>query len=176
MACTAWASAVVNALSEWLEVEISRDGKVYHQRYVGGEPVSELEVIGKTKRRGTIVTFKADPNIFDTTDYNNEVLSSRMRELAFLTRGLNISLLDERDDKEKTFYYKGGINEFVEYLSRRFPLPCTPSPFISPEKRARSRWRYRSSTPTLTRSACSASPTTSTPVKAAPTSRASRRP
>ena len=126
--------SVVNALSEWLEVEISRDGKVYHQRYVGGEPVSELEVIGKTKRRGTIVTFKADPNIFDTTDYNYEVLSSRMRELAFLTRGLNISLLDERDDKEKTFYYKGGINEFVEYLSRN-SSPLHPKPiYLSGEK------------------------------------------
>ncbi len=126
--------SVVNALSEWLEVEISRDGKVYHQRYVGGNPVSELEVIGKTKRRGTIVTFKADPKIFDTTEYNYEVLSVRMRELAFLTRGLNIILIDERDDKEKTFYYKGGINEFVEYLSRN-SSPLHPKPiYLSGEK------------------------------------------
>lgn len=119
--------SVVNALSQWLEVEISRDGKVYHQRYMRGKPVSELEVIGKTRRRGTKVTFKPDEEIFETTEYSYDILVARMRELAFLNRGLRIDLADERSDEEKSFHYKGGINEFVEYISRN-SAPLHPKP------------------------------------------------
>jgi len=119
--------SVVNALSQWLEVEISRDGKVYHQRYMRGKPVSELEVIGKTRRRGTKVTFQPDEEIFETTEFSYDILVARMRELAFLNRGLRIDLADERSDEERSFHYKGGINEFVEYISRN-SAPLHPKP------------------------------------------------
>ena len=92
--------SVVNALSEWLEVEISRDGKVYSQRYVKGAPVNELKEIGKSKRSGTKITFKADSEIFDVTEYSFDVLSVRLRELSFLNRGLEVLLNDERQEKE----------------------------------------------------------------------------
>ncbi|MCB2189264.1 MAG: DNA gyrase subunit B, partial [Deltaproteobacteria bacterium] len=121
--------SVVNALSEWLEVEISRDGKVYSQRYMRGKPVGELEVIGKTRRRGTKVTFKADSDIFETTDYSFETLSGRLRELAFLNKGLSITLVDERSEKQVDFLYKGGIAEFVDYLARK-ALPLHPKPML----------------------------------------------
>ncbi len=126
--------SVVNALSEWLEVEVRREGKVFTQRFVRGEPVTELTVIGKTRRTGTKVTFKADPEIFETTDYSFEVLASRLRELSFLNRGLKIELNDERREKQVVFYYKGGINEFVEYLSRK-ATPLHPKPiYLAGEK------------------------------------------
>lgn len=110
----------VNALSEWLEVEIKRDGKIYHQRYEKGKPVSKLTTIGKTKSTGTTVTFKPDRSIFQQTNvYSYDILAKRMRELAFLNSGLTITLTDKRGDKEKTnvFHFKGGIRSFVEYLN-----------------------------------------------------------
>ncbi|KMY68596.1 DNA gyrase subunit B [Desulfocarbo indianensis] len=126
--------SVVNALSEWLEVEVYRDGKVYTQRYMRGKPVTELTEIGKTKKTGTKVLFKADPEIFETTEYSFEVLSSRLRELSFLNAGLEITLIDERAEKEVVYFYKGGINEFVEYLSRK-ATPLHPKPmYLSGEK------------------------------------------
>ncbi len=126
--------SVVNALSEWLEVEISRDGKVYHQRYVKGMPVDELKVIGKSSRTGTKVTFKADPEIFDETIYSFDVLSVRLRELSFLNRGLEVLLNDERNEKEVKYYYKGGISEFVDYLSKK-STPLHPKPiYLTGEK------------------------------------------
>ncbi len=111
--------SVVNALSEWLDVEVRRDCKVYHQRYQRGKTASRLAVIGKTKTTGTKVTFKADKEIFTTKiDYSYDILSQRLRELAFLNKGLNIKLVDKRTDKETTFQFKGGIVSFVEYLNK----------------------------------------------------------
>ena len=110
--------SVVNALSEWLEVEIKRDGKVYQQSYGRGDPTSKLEEVGKTGSRGTKVTFKADPEIFEELEYNFDTLSKRLRELSFLNKGLKIIIKDEREDKEHEFCYAGGIVSFVEHLNR----------------------------------------------------------
>lgn len=110
----------VNALSDWLEVEIKRDGKIYHQRFERGKTASKLEVIGKTKGTGTKVTFKPDRTIFKQTHiFSYDILAKRLRELAFLNSGLLIKLTDKRGDKEKeaVFLYKGGIKSFVEYLN-----------------------------------------------------------
>ncbi len=120
--------SVVNALSQWLEVEIRRNGKVYTQRYVKGKPVTELTEVGKSKKTGTKVTFKPDPEIFkESTEFSFDILAGRLRELSFLTKGLKITLVDERKEREVTYYYKGGINEFVEYLSRK-ATPLHPKP------------------------------------------------
>jgi DNA gyrase subunit B len=110
--------SVVNALSEWLEVEIKRDGKVYHQRYERGKTASKLTVIGKAKTTGTKVTFKPDKQIFKAIEMSYDVLANRLRELAFLNKGLSIKLLDERTDKESEFCFNGGIISFVEHLNK----------------------------------------------------------
>lgn len=110
--------SVVNALSEWLEVEVRRDGKVYHQRYEQGKTASKLTIIGKSKKTGTRVIFKADREIFSTIKYSLDILSNRLRELAFLNKGLNIKLIDERSEKEAEFCFKGGIAQFVEHLNK----------------------------------------------------------
>ncbi len=110
--------SVVNALSEWLEVEIRRDGHVYQQSYRRGKPVAPIKEVGKTKGTGTKVTFFADIKIFEDITYNFDTLSKRLRELTFLNKGLRILLEDERDGKRHDFYYKGGIVEFVSYLNR----------------------------------------------------------
>ena len=110
--------SVVNALSETLEVEIKRDGKVYQQSYVRGDPQAPLKEIGKSKERGTRVTFKPDSQIFEATDYSFDILSQRLRELAFLNRGVKITIDDERTQKTHEFFYKGGLLSFVEHLNR----------------------------------------------------------
>ena len=110
--------SVVNALSSYLELEVRREGKVYRQSYSKGEPTSELEVVGKTRSRGTKVTFKPDDEIFEDIEFSFDVLSNRLRELAFLNKGLKIMLTDERDGKKSEFFYKGGIVSFVEYINR----------------------------------------------------------
>ncbi len=110
--------SVVNALSEFLEVEIRRQQTVYFQRYARGVPEKPLEVSGKTDLRGTKVTFKPDPEIFETVDFSFEILSSRLRELAFLNKGLRISISDERETKSHEFFFEGGIVSFVEHLNR----------------------------------------------------------
>ncbi|HPL98404.1 MAG TPA: DNA topoisomerase (ATP-hydrolyzing) subunit B [Bacillota bacterium] len=110
--------SVVNALSEWLEVEVKRDGKIYHQRYERGFPVTELKVIGTTNRTGTRVSFKPDSDVFDEMEYSFDILEHRLRELAFLNKGIKISLKDERDGTEKTFQYEGGIISFVKHLNK----------------------------------------------------------
>jgi DNA gyrase subunit B len=110
--------SVVNALSDWLEVEVKRDGKVYHQRYERGKTVSKLTVIGKSDSTGTKVTFKPDKTIFTKTEFSYDVLSQRLRELAFLNKGLKIKLIDERTDKEAVFEFAGGVVSFVEYLNK----------------------------------------------------------
>ena len=108
----------VNALSEWLEVEVKRDGKIYHQRYERGKTVTKLTVIGKSSSTGTKITFKPDKTIFPKTEYSWDILSGRLRELAFLNKGLKIKLNDERTDKEAVFEFSGGIVSFVEYLNK----------------------------------------------------------
>jgi DNA gyrase subunit B len=109
--------SVVNALSEWLELEIWQDGQVFEQRYERGKPLAPLKVTGKTKRRGTKVTFKPDGQVFETLEFSFDILAQRLRELAFLNKGLEISLKDEKKEKEQTFKYKGGIVSFVEHLN-----------------------------------------------------------
>ena len=111
--------SVVNALSEWLELEIWQDGQVFEQRYERGKPNAPLNATGKTKRRGTKVRFKPDGQIFETLEFSFDVLAQRLRELAFLNKGLAITLRDERKEpaKEQVFLYKGGIVSFVEHLN-----------------------------------------------------------
>lgn len=116
-------ASVVNALSSWVEVKVYKNGKVYYQRYEnGGHPVDDLKVIDtcSEERTGTTVTFKPDPEIFtETTVYDYEILRTRLRELAFLNKGLKISIYDEReDDKKDSFCYEGGLVEYVEMLNK----------------------------------------------------------
>lgn len=109
----------VNALSEWLEVEVRRDSKIYHQRYKRGKTDTKLTVIGKSKGTGTKISFKPDKEIFGAKySYSFETLSNRLRELAFLNKELKISIKDERTDKENLFQFKGGIISFVEHLNK----------------------------------------------------------
>src|SRR5437867_3056510 len=127
--------SVVNALSEWLEMEIWREGQVFEQRYERGKPTAPLKVTGKTKRRGTMITFKADPEVFESTEFSFDILAQRLRELAFLNKGLEISLKDERKEpaKEEVFRYKGGIVSFVEHLNEA-KTPLHKPIYISVEK------------------------------------------
>ncbi len=111
--------SVVNALSENLEVEIYADGKIYYQTYARGAKTSELKVVGTTDKRGTRVYFKPDSEIFTTTEYSFEILVKRLRELAFLNKGVRIAIEDERHDQKEEFFYEGGLVQFVEYLNRR---------------------------------------------------------
>ncbi len=116
-------ASVVNALSEWCEVEVYRDGAVWRQKYQRGVPVTKVEKVGKTRKTGTKTTFRPDAEIFKKVKFNKETLASRLRELAFLNRGLKIVLRDERDNTEEVFLYKGGLVEFVKYLDQnRTPL------------------------------------------------------
>jgi DNA gyrase subunit B len=108
----------VNALSDWLEVEVRRNGEVHHQRYEGGRPVTQLETIGKTKSTGTKITFLPDGSVFSTTEFNWDTLATRLRELAFLNKGITIKLKDEEANREELFKYAGGIKEFVQHLNR----------------------------------------------------------
>ncbi len=111
-------ASVVNALSEWLVVTIKRDGNIYEQRFEnGGIPATTLEKIGKTKDSGTTIHFKPDTTIFSTTNYNYETLCERLRESAFLLKGMKISIKDERNDLEDVFHYETGIEAFVSYLN-----------------------------------------------------------
>ncbi len=111
--------SVVNALSRWLELEIRRDGKIFRQSYRRGDPLSPLEMTGETKKRGTKITFMPDEEIFETTEFSFDILSQRIREMAFLNAGIRIKISDERvEGKSHEFHYEGGINSFVEYLNR----------------------------------------------------------
>ena len=116
-------ASVVNALSEWLEVEVYKDGKIYFQRFERGKAVTDLEIRGNTDRTGTRVRFLADSEIFrETTDYDYETLQTRLREQAFLNAGVHIALSDKRDPanpQEDDFYYTGGIKSFVEYINKK---------------------------------------------------------
>jgi DNA gyrase subunit B len=126
--------SVVNALSEWLDVEIRQNGNVYQHHYERGVPSGPLTLVGKTKRRGTKVTFKPDSEIFEVLDFSYDILSQRLRELAFLNRGLKITLSDERTEKNQVFLYSGGIVSFVEHLNKnKTPIHLKPV-YISGEK------------------------------------------
>ena len=110
--------SVVNALADWLDLEIWRDGEVWEQSYEKGIPTSKLKASGKTRKTGTKITFHADPSIFDKIVYSFDTLSQRLRELAFLNKGLKITLEDERSNKKAEFRFTGGIAEFVKHLNR----------------------------------------------------------
>jgi len=110
--------SVVNALSKFMEVEIYCENKIYHQTYEKGKKIRELTVIGKTKKRGTKIHFVPDTEILETDDFNYEILIRRLRELAFLNKGVKLTIEDERSDKKDAFFYKGGIVSFVEYLNK----------------------------------------------------------
>ncbi|OGM02650.1 DNA topoisomerase IV subunit B, partial [Candidatus Woesearchaeota archaeon RBG_13_36_6] len=110
--------SVVNALSKELEVFVKRDGKIYYQKYSIGKPLTKVEVVGNATETGTKVVFLPDKEIFDSIEFSFDILSSRLRELAFLNKGVKISLKDERTNQENTFKYDGGIVEFVEFLNK----------------------------------------------------------
>jgi DNA gyrase subunit B len=126
----------VNALSEWFEVEISRDEKLYHMEFAQGKTTSKLSVIGKSKKTGTKITFKPDAEIFqDTTKFKFDLLAKRMRELAFLNPGLSIALTDEgKNGKTETFLYKEGIIEFVKQMAKA-KSPIHPKPIVLERKK-----------------------------------------
>ncbi|MCB0720701.1 MAG: DNA topoisomerase (ATP-hydrolyzing) subunit B [Ignavibacteriae bacterium] len=109
--------SVVNALSEWLEAEVYRNGEIFKQKYIRGVPTSKVKVVGKVKQKtGSIITFKPDAEIFRTTEFKFSTLEARMRELAYLNKGITIIFKDERDGKEEKFNFKGGLIDFVKYL------------------------------------------------------------
>jgi len=110
--------SVVNALSDWLDLEIWRDGEVWEQTYNEGKPKAKLKSTGKTRKTGTKITFHPDPSIFENHKYSYEILAQRLRELAFLNKGLKITLADERSDKNIEFRFSGGIAEFVKHLNK----------------------------------------------------------
>ncbi|MBD3368668.1 MAG: DNA topoisomerase (ATP-hydrolyzing) subunit B [Candidatus Eisenbacteria bacterium] len=111
--------SVVNALSEWCKVEVSRDGTVYAQSYARGIPEQKVKKVGKRKKSGTTTTFYPDPEVFDDIDFDFETIASRCRELAFLNAGLAIEVLDERDGSKEEFKFKGGLREFVKFINER---------------------------------------------------------
>src|SRR5580692_12357573 len=123
----------VNAVSEWFEVEVSRDGEVHHMEFERGKTIQKLHVIGKTKSTGTLITFKPDPEIFrDTIEFKAAIISQRLRELAFLNSGLEITFLDERqsDAKPEVFFYRDGVEQFVRQLNKsKEPLHPKPISF-----------------------------------------------
>src|SRR5436309_13163388 len=120
----------VNALSDWFKVEVSRDGQVYHMAFARGHTTQKLDVIGKSKSTGTLITFKPDPTIFTiTTEFKFEILANRLRELSFLNPGVEITLSDERDEKKETFVYKDGIEQFVKQLGKNKQI-IHPKPIV----------------------------------------------
>jgi DNA gyrase subunit B len=120
-------ASVVNALSEWCEVEVYREGKVFTQRYEKGIPKTKVEVTGTTKEKGTKTTFMPDPSIFKSRDFRYDTLADRMRELAYLNKNLTIEIIDERDSRKDTFHFEGGIREFVTFMdSTRMSLIKAP--------------------------------------------------
>ncbi len=126
--------SVVNALSEWLEVEIRRDGHVYHQRYERGKAVTPLKTIGTAKITGTKVSFKPDAEIFEELVFNHETLSQRLRELSFLNHGVKIIFRDERLDQEVVYRHDGGIRDFVRYLNKNKEVLHTKPIYVFGER------------------------------------------
>ena len=110
-------ASVVNALSEWLEVDVLQDGKIHHQRYHRGDPQGALAIVGDTDDHGTIIQFKPDAEIFETVEFKFEFIAHRLRELAFLNKGLEIAVSDERTGESETYFFEGGVVEFVSFLN-----------------------------------------------------------
>lgn len=127
-------ASVVNALSEWLIIEVKRDGNIYRQKYERGKPVTSLEIVGKTNETGTKTVFKPDYEIFEDLEYDYEILSKRLKELSFLNRGIKIILKDERNDKEEVYHYEGGIISFVSYLNKNREVLHKDPIFIQGQK------------------------------------------
>jgi DNA gyrase subunit B len=126
--------SVVNALSEFLDVEVYLDGKIYRQSFERGLKKTELEVGGDTKRRGTRICFRPDPNVFESIHFDFDTLAKRMRELSFLTKGVRIRISDERSGRKKEFIYEGGIRSFVEYLNKNREVLHRKPIYMSGEK------------------------------------------
>jgi len=124
-------ASVVNALSSWLRVNIRRDGELYEQNYRQGIPEGEVTAVGQASDTGTTITFLADGEIFDRVSYNFDALSERLREVAYLNKGLEMSLRDERKDREQTFYFEGGITSLVRHLNRNREVRHRPPIYIS---------------------------------------------
>lgn len=128
-------ASVVNALSEWITVDVKRDGKVHHQEYKRGIPAGPVEITGKAEDSGTTITFLADRQIFTEISYDFDTVSERLREMAYLNKGVEITLVDEKNDQERTFYFEGGITGFVRHLNRnrvvRHALPIYISKSIN---------------------------------------------
>jgi DNA gyrase subunit B len=120
-------ASVVNALSEWVSIDVKRDGKLHHQDYKRGVPTAPVKVIGKAEGTGTTTTFLPDKEIFGAISYDFDTISDRLREMAYLNKGVEITMFDEEHDRERTFYFEGGITGFVRHLNRnrvvRHPLP-----------------------------------------------------
>ncbi|MCD6521875.1 DNA topoisomerase (ATP-hydrolyzing) subunit B [Candidatus Calescamantes bacterium] len=125
---------VVCALSEWVEAEIWRGGKVYYQKFSRGKPVTPLQVLGKTKKKGTRISFLPDGEIFKKVEFSHELIKGRVRELAFLNKGLKIIFSDERLGKEEVFHYEGGIKSLVEYINRN-KEPIHPAAYFAKEEK-----------------------------------------
>lgn len=123
--------SVVNALSEWLEVEVRRDGKIWYQSYKRGKPQCDVKIIGQANDTGTKVTFKPDPEIFGNIKFSFDTLANRLRELAFLNPGARITIIDEREDKKYSFYFDGGIKQFVKFLNSNKTVLHNEPIFIS---------------------------------------------
>ena len=126
--------SVVNALSKSCELEVRRDGNVYTQSYTRGVPNAPLEMVGKTRGKGTKVTFLPDDEIFEESEFSFDVIANRLRELAFLNSGVKINLIDERTGKQNEFFYKGGIVSFVEYINRNKKVLHKSPIFVSGAK------------------------------------------
>jgi DNA gyrase subunit B len=124
-------ASVVNALSEWVKVDVKRDGKVHHQEYQRGVPVAPVKVIGKAEGTGTTTTFLADKQIFTELNYDFNTVSERLREMAYLNKGLEISINDEINDRNRTFYFEGGITGFVRHLNRNRIVRHTPPIYVT---------------------------------------------
>jgi DNA gyrase subunit B len=166
--------SVVNALAEYLEVTVRRDGKKYHQRYERGVPVTQLAVIGESDATGTTVRFRPDEEIFETVQFSHDTLRKRFEELAYLNSGLEIDFRDERTQERETFHAEGGLSPFV-----RISIPARRSTTTSSPAMGRSTGWWSSSpcsTTPSTRRTCPPSPTTSAPAREASTWRASAPP
>lgn len=177
--------SVVNALSTWLVAEVRRDGQVYRQEYDHGEPVTGVEVVAACEEgdSGTTITYLADGEIFDQVEYSFDTLAGRMRELAFLNKGLKITVTDHRQEpaRQKSFCYEGGIVSFVQHLNKNKDV-LHPAPIYFPRRRTTRkrtrppRWRWPCSIPATITKASLPLPTTSTPWRGAAIYRGSGRP
>jgi DNA gyrase subunit B len=163
-------ASVVNALSSWMRVEVRRDGKIYAQEYAMGVPKRPVKVVGEDgSGTGTTTMFRADPTMFETTEYDFDFLAQRFREMCYLTRGLEITFRDERpgSEQELTFYFEGGIYSLVRHMNKRPRCSIAPSTSIARWTRPGSKSRCNTTTATPSRS--TPSPTTSTRLTAART-------